>query len=254
MPTFAADAEFATTIPRIVHQTSRTELTDPRWKSAIKSVRHFHPGWEYRLWTHKRSLAYVDQFHPQLAPIFRGFERNIMRADVIRYVVMHDLGGVYCDLDYEFLRPYSYAGSELVLALEFDSAYGDIADQIAGFVFASRPGHPFWHDVLEAIRSQPPSTNSYHDVVDATGPGFLTRIYKANRDRYNGVRVEPRPAFNPLRARGRQERAMLLNNGVTYGLHHACGSWKERWKLAYFRQKIEKLLVPQQARRSRSAA
>jgi hypothetical protein len=41
--------------------------------------------------------------------------------------------------------------------------------------------------------------------------------------------------------RGNNERAMLLNNDTTLGVHHAFGSWKERWTLTYFKQKLKQL-------------
>lgn len=229
-------------IPQIVHQTSRTERTDPRWRHAIQSVKRYHQNWQYILWTHERSMEYVEQHHPKLFPIFAGFERNIMRADVIRYVAMHDMGGMYCDLDYEFLRPYNYAGKDLVLGMEFDKNYGDAFEQVAGFVFASAPGHHFWKDVLDEVLRNPPKTETYQDVVDSTGPGFITRIFMKNRERYEGLCLEPRPVFSPFRMRGRNERELLLNSGMTHGIHHACGSWKERWTLAYLRRKLEKAL------------
>ncbi|MEM9185580.1 MAG: glycosyltransferase [Planctomycetota bacterium] len=226
------------TIPPILHQTSLTVEVPKRWRHTVAASQEMHPGWRYELWTNDRARRYVADHHPELAETFNAYERDIMRADVIRYVVMHDLGGVYCDLDYEFLRPYDYRGADLVVAMEFARDYGDELDIVAGFFLASAPGHPFWADVLAELTERPPTTGSYHDVVDATGPGMLTRVFFANRHKYAGVRVEPRPAFSPFRMRGANERQVLLNSGVTYGIHHAWGSWRERWSATYFKTKI----------------
>lgn len=228
-------------IPQVLHQTSRTADVPARWRHCVSATRQMHRGWRYELWTNARSREYVAWRHPDLAPTFAAYERDIMRADVIRYVVLHDMGGVYCDLDYEFIRPYAYGEAELLLAMEFQRAYGDNLDVIAGFLLASSPGHPFWRDVLDELIANPPTTGSYHDVVKATGPGLLTRVYFKNRDRYRGVRVAPRPVFSPYRIRGRNEKLQLLNSGVTHGIHHAWGSWRERWTPAYFRTKAAKL-------------
>ena len=38
-------------IPRIIHQTWKTETIPPQWEAAQRSWRDAHPGWEYRLWT-----------------------------------------------------------------------------------------------------------------------------------------------------------------------------------------------------------
>lgn len=228
-------------IPRILHQTSRTAEIPPRWRHTVDATRKMHADWQYELWTNERSRQYVSEHHPELAKTFNSYERDIMRADVIRYVILNDFGGVYCDLDYEFIRPYDYSGADLVLAMEFDRSYGDHDDVIAGFFLASAPGHAFWGDVLQYLLEYPPHTTTYRDVVSATGPRMLSRVFFANREKYQTVRVEPRPVFSPYRMRGRNEREMLLNSGVTHGLHHAWGSWRERWSPTYFKTKAAKV-------------
>ena len=229
-------------IPQIIHQTWKSQTVPVRWQSAVDSVRRYHQGWAYRLWTDAEMDGHVRQHQPELFPIYRDLEKNIMRADVFRYVLMHDLGGLYCDLDYEFLRPYEYGDAELVLSDEFSISYGNSVDQIANYVFASRPGHPFWKDVIADIIKNPPRVSAYHDVIDATGPGFLSRIFFANRNRYEGVLVTSKPVFSPTRLHGSLERKILLNSGVTFGMHLGSGSWKERWTVAYVRTKFAKAL------------
>jgi mannosyltransferase OCH1-like enzyme len=124
-------------IPRIIHQSWKTDQLPWRWKNTMASVKRWHPDWEYRLWTDEKADAYVREQHPDFYPIYAGFSRGIMRADVMRYILMYDQGGMYCDLDYEFIRPYNYGKSNLVLGCEFDRAFGDPRDQVANYVFAS---------------------------------------------------------------------------------------------------------------------
>jgi hypothetical protein len=49
------------------------------------------------------------------------------------------------------------------------------------------------------------------------------------------VAVNPKQAFSPLRARGRNESASMIESGA-YGIHHAWGSWKERTAGHYLRK------------------
>ena len=230
-------------IPRILHQSWKSKKLPWRWKHTIAAVKRWHPEWEYRLWDDEMINVYVQEHYPDFYPIFSGFSRNIMRADVMRYILMHDFGGMYCDLDYEFIRPYAYSDSELVLGYEFDRSCGDPVDQIANFVFASVPGHAFWKDVLNDLQRNPPQASSYLDICEATGPGLLSRIYRENINNksYGNVKLEPRRVFHPFRMRGRNEVQILLNNGITTGIHHASGSWKERWSLTYLKEKFRKL-------------
>ena len=229
-------------IPKIIHQLWRADTPPLRWRRAVESVKRCHPGWEYRLWTDYAMELHVRRSHPKLYTIYAGFERNIMRVDVFRYVLMYDLGGLYCDLDYEFIRPYDYRGDRAVLSLERDVDYGDPQNLIANYFFASEAQHRFWRDVLDEIILRPPVAKSFHDVVKATGPGLLTRIFDRAPGRYADMKLTPQPVFSPQRIHGAHERRIYLNNGHTYGFHHGWGTWKERWRLDYLLPKVKRLL------------
>lgn len=229
-------------IPRQVHQLWKTNNIPKRWRSAVASIKRHHKKWAYRLWTDAAIDCYVRQHHPGLYPVFAGFERNIMRADVFRYILMHDIGGVYCDLDYEFVRPYEYADADVILSLERDKSYGYKDDSVANYFFASKPGHPLWKDILDDLQNSPPKTETYLDVVDATGPGLVSRVLWRNWANYQGVMLTEKPVFSPQRIHGRYERKAYCNSGITYGFHHGSGSWKDRWSMTYLKAKAIKLL------------
>jgi len=229
-------------IPKIVHQLWKNREIPARWKAASEAVRRYHRGWEYRLWTDAAIDEYMRREHPDFYPVFAGFNRHIMRLDVFRYVLMNDIGGLYCDLDYEFLRPYNYGDAEVVLSLEYDVAFGHDADQIANYVFASVAGHPLWADILADVQANPPYSERSVEVCTVTGPALVTRIFFANRERYSGAELTPQPVFSPRRVHGHRERKMYINSGITYGFHYGWGSWRERWTLSYLKAKIPRLL------------
>jgi mannosyltransferase OCH1-like enzyme len=234
-------------IPRIVHQLWKDKNVPARWRKAIASVRRYHKGWEYRLWTDALIDDYVRTKHPRFYPVFTGMNRHIMRIDVFRYVLMHDIGGLYCDLDYEFVRPYDYGDAGIVFAKEFDVAFGDPQDQVANFFFASVPGHPLWRDVLDDLQQRPPYAAESIDVCLVTGPWYLSGIFFKNQSRYDGVRLESKPVFSPTRIHGRREQKFYVNSGITYGFHHGWGSWRDRLSLAYLKEKAFKLFRPEAA-------
>ena len=161
-------------IPRIIHQLWKNDEIPSRWRDAAGSVRRYHKGWEYRLWTDELMDRHVRVNHPEFYKVFSGLNRHIMRVDVFRYMLMNDFGGLYCDLDYEFVRPFDYSNADVVLSLEYDEAYGDDVNQIANYVFASVPGHDLWKDLIASIQTDPPFTASPLDVCIATGPWFVT--------------------------------------------------------------------------------
>ena len=106
-------------IPRIIHQTWKDSAVPKKWHPFIKAVKEMNPTWEYRLWTDNDNDEFVAEEFPDFVDIFRGFSRNIMRADVIRYLIMYKIGGVYLDLDYEVLAPFDF---ELTFVLPLTEA------------------------------------------------------------------------------------------------------------------------------------
>jgi mannosyltransferase OCH1-like enzyme len=227
-------------IPKVVHQLWKTATIPPRWHETAASVKRLHEGWEYRLWTDEAMYRHVESHHPELYPIFMGFNRHMMRVDVFRYILMHDLGGMYCDLDYEFLRPFDYGDAEVVLSHEFQRAYGDDLDHIANYVLASVPRHQLWVDILDDVRTNPPVSKSAPDICTVTGPGLISRVALGNRHRYRGVVFTDKPLLSPRRVHGRHERKFYINSGNIYGFHHGWGSWKERITGTYVRKKLRK--------------
>jgi mannosyltransferase OCH1-like enzyme len=118
-------------IPKIIHQTWKTDEIPYRWQAAVSSVKRYHPGWDYRLWTDQTMDDFVRIQRPDFYPVFKAFPYEIMRADSFRYCLMAEIGGLYCDLDYEFLRPYDYGDKQVVFSKERSTSYGDPADTVA---------------------------------------------------------------------------------------------------------------------------
>jgi mannosyltransferase OCH1-like enzyme len=225
-------------IPKICHQLWKDTEIPKKWQASHAANKRILPDWEHILWTDDKMDDYVKKNHPEFYPIYAGFNRHIMRVDVFRYILMHDIGGIYCDMDFEFLRPFDFSQDELVMSMERDINYGDAHNGVANYFFASAPGHQLWKDCLADLQNNPPSTDTYLDVLKTTGPGFLSRIFFANCDQYESVNLTPRPAFSPYRTHGPNERKHYLNSGMTYGFHIGAGTWKERGGWLYWKRKL----------------
>lgn len=184
---------------------------------------------------------FVKEKFPNFYLIWSALPKMIMKADIFRYLLMYDMGGMYFDLDYEMLRPYDFSGKRLVLPKERSISYGDSVEAIGNCVFASVPRHIFWNDVIENLKANPPWVDSYVDVGNATGPAFLTKIYNTNRDGYADITVPERINFHPLRPHSKREYRQLIANSDVYGIHHGWGSWKERLTAVYFKRKTQKI-------------
>ncbi len=206
-------------IPKLLHQTAKTADIPERWKAFQSRVRELHPDWTYRLWTDDDNRELVRRECPDLFDLFQKLPKNIMRADVIRYVLMYRLGGLYMDLDYEMLKPFDLLQYDLVLPLEPHTYY-------CNAIFASAPGHPFFKAVLDELAATPPLDPAV-DAVVATGPGLVSRVYRRVGASLANAYTPESPLFIPMTPRNRREYRRIVDAGVAYGIHHCDGSWRE---------------------------
>ena len=78
-------------IPKIIHQTWKTKDVPKKWLSYVNKIQKLNPDWKYVLWTDDDNDAFVKKEFPGFYKIFNGFSRGIMRADVIRYLIMYKI-------------------------------------------------------------------------------------------------------------------------------------------------------------------
>jgi mannosyltransferase OCH1-like enzyme len=215
-------------IPKLIHQTAKTPEIPPACRPFVEKLRALHPGWTYRLWTDEDNLELVRTRMPEFLEVYQKLPKNIMRADVIRYVMMYVLGGLYLDTDYEFIRPFDLLDHDVVLPLESDgTGTGNNASvRVANAIFAAVPGHPFWKMVLDDLMANPP-LGSDVNILSATGPLFLTRLYQRARDAGMKIHTPAPILFARMPPRTKMEHRAILRGTESYGIHHCFGSWRE---------------------------
>ncbi|MCJ1379441.1 hypothetical protein MMC17_002542 [Xylographa soralifera] len=160
-----------------------------------------NPTWRHEVLTDGGCDEYVrDRFveRPDIVSLFTGLKDNILRADLIRYLVLLGDGGIYSDIDTESLRPidewvppeYKDA-TNAVLGVEYDTFGQDPAPallivQFVNWTIMSKSRHPLMDlTVRNAIRAiealaekQQVSLGqiqaTFNDVLASTGPALLT--------------------------------------------------------------------------------
>lgn len=241
-------------IPKIIHQIWFS------WKSneipAIhleyqKKLIDLHPEWQYKLWKDEENYEFVKQHYPDFYETFMALPKNIMRADVIRYLIMYKLGGLYLDLDYEMIKPFDLLEPDLVLPYNRQIRFGDAYDGFGNCIFASRPGHSFWKYVLDDLRT---NTN-YEETFSAlsskpyftrrttleeaiTGPVLLTKTFFSVQHKLNNSVFPNREEFHP--PVNRSNSAKVFEN--TYGIHHCSGSWRDKSIIKKIRFRLNEFL------------
>ncbi len=212
-------------IPKLIHQTAKTAELPDDCKPYVEKLKALHPDWTYKLWTDADNLELVKTRMPDFLDVYTRLPKNIMRADVIRYVLMYTHGGLYLDTDYEMLKPFDMTQHDVVLPWESVDRPGQAA-RVANAIFASVPGHPFWRMLIDDLIAHPPLAPDV-EVIDATGPGFVTRMYYRARDAGLDIVTPARDVFCPAPPRLMREYNAIVARGVSYGIHHCFGSWRD---------------------------
>ena len=215
-------------IPKIIHQTAKSSRIPDQWIPYQAAAKDLHRDWEYRLWTDAENLALVAETAARWMPLYQSLPRNIMRADMIRYVILQKYGGMYFDFDYEFFRSFDLLHERLVLPSESDPGDEII---LGNCILASEPGHPFWERALTELEKGFSGLGRRvleEDVIWITGPGLLTRTYQRYFQSDSSICVPPRNSFHPRTPRNRQEYDAVRAIPGVYGVHHCAGTWRAR--------------------------
>ena len=212
-------------IPKLIHQTAKTSDISPACREYQQTVRRLHPTWRYQLWTDVDNANFVRSEFPDFFATFEALPKNIMRADVIRYLLMYRMGGLYLDLDYEMLKPFDKLDHDIVLPFESDGDFGPGNDRVCNSIFAAAPGHPLFKMAIDDLQAYPPTPDA--EVIAATGPVFLTRIFRSAVAAGIDVFTPARPLFSPPTPQNKRQYQGIVTQGVSYGIHHCHGSWRE---------------------------
>jgi mannosyltransferase OCH1-like enzyme len=79
-------------IPRVIHQTWKTEDVPAAWKDFQQSWRDAHPGWAYKLWTDADNRRLIAERYVWFLSTYDAFPREIQRVDAAKYFILHSEG------------------------------------------------------------------------------------------------------------------------------------------------------------------
>ncbi|KAB5596256.1 glycosyltransferase C17G8.11c [Ceratobasidium theobromae] len=190
----ATDAPTTERIPRIIHQTWKTDVLPERWQSVSKTCRDLMPDYEYMLWTDQASDDFIAEHYPWFLATFRGYTYPIQRADTIRYFVLHHYGGVYLDLDVGCRRRLDPLLTYPVVLPK------TIPVGVSNDLMFAEKEHPFMIQTIHALMTFDINyVINYPTVMFSTGPMFLSAQLSLFASRHpdlaNQVRVLSKPLY-----------------------------------------------------------
>lgn len=178
-----------------------------------------NPDWRYEVLTDGNDMGYVEYHYgaegfnrPDIVAFYRDVKAPIIKADLLRYLIMYADGGVYADIDVEAMKPmskfiperYDHKDINMVIGVEIDEPewkdhpiLGPKSRSFCQWTFMCKPHLPVMMRLVENImtwlvevaRTQNVPLGEvvldFDEVISGTGPSAFTKaiIAQLNADR-----------------------------------------------------------------------
>ncbi|RAH76240.1 hypothetical protein BO86DRAFT_393582 [Aspergillus japonicus CBS 114.51] len=181
---------------------------EPRDLLVARSWPEKNPRHRYEVLTDENDLYYVETHYgpeglnrPDIVEVYRSLNARIIKADLLRYLIMYVDGGIWADIDVEALRPldrfiperFTEDEMDLVIGVEIDepefndhAILGQKSQSFCQWTFMSKPRHPVmmrlvdnilaWLHELSVQQGKPIGELEldFDDVISGTGPSAFT--------------------------------------------------------------------------------
>lgn len=169
-----------------------------------------HPSWDFRLWDESNLPPLRNQRVYDQAETIAPSSEGQLRADVARYELLLDAGGVWIDADLECLRPID----SLLDGVECFAGWESEHRWVNNAIFGSVPGHPFLADLVRGLPANVRRKRGARPNV-LTGPQYVTPVYRRHA---KAVTVFPKNYFYPYLWNQLERRGEDFTG--SYAVHH----------------------------------
>ncbi|KAM7210745.1 hypothetical protein V8F06_013874 [Rhypophila decipiens] len=187
---------------------------EPRDLNTAKTWVNLNPEYRYEVLTDSNDMYYVE-YHfgpegfnrPDIVEFYRSVKAAIVKADLLRYLVMYAEGGLYADIDVEDMKPlskfiperYDHKDIDLVIGVEIDEPdwknhpiLGPKSRSFCQWTFMSKPQQPVMMRLIEQIMTWLNGVAKEQDVplaevkldfdqiISGTGPSAFTNAIIAD--------------------------------------------------------------------------
>lgn len=161
--------------PQKIWQTWKVDPIDFEERDAVNARTwvNKNPEMRYEVLTDANDLTYVEEHfgpnglnRPDIVDFYRTVNLPIIKADLLRYMVMYADGGVYADIDVEALKPvnrfiperYNEKDIDMIVGVEIDQPFfqkhpilGKKSMSFCQWTIISRPHQPVMLKLIENI-------------------------------------------------------------------------------------------------------
>ncbi|KAF3760583.1 family 32 glycosyltransferase [Cryphonectria parasitica EP155] len=205
-----------------------------------------NPDWRYEVLTDGNDVRYVEYHYgpegfnrPDIVAFYRDVTASIIKADLLRYLIMYAEGGVYADIDVEAMKPmskfiperYDHRDIDMVIGVEIDEPewkdhpiLGPKSRSFCQWTFMCKPQLPvmmrlvenIMHWLVDVANNQTVPLGDvvldFDEVISGTGPSAFTNaiIAQMNVDRLSTPEITW-DTFHDLDESKLVDRVLVLN-------------------------------------------
>ena len=218
-----------TTIPPVVHiiwygvdAPSPLDHPNQKYRRGYSSILK-NSNCEVKVWT-KSDCEHLIQQYPEYEGIYRQ-ANNIMKYDIMRYLIVYCCGGTYLDADIVLKKSLANITAKECFFIEnivplsrnnpgyhepIRKGVLEHPIRISNYAFSSKPYNPIFMEFLAEVRRRmyvQPAPKSDYDVLYLTGPDVVTTVIHAMK-KVISINIVSK----------------LVSNGI---LEHTCaGEWR----------------------------
>jgi mannosyltransferase OCH1-like enzyme len=208
-------------IPKIIHQTWKTKDIPEKWKKSQEEWQRLHPDWLYILWTDKDIRNHIKNNHPDFLELHDNYEYPIQRADMIRYFILYDYGGLYSDLD---LYPSENIEKYITSNLNYFVHSANI-DTITNAFMISPKNSQIMKKIIMHLKDDLPfyAIGKHLKIHFSTGPNLVDKVIQKHVD--IPYSILPRKKFYPYSSSEDKFYTDDMDNIVIMPIKNTSGSW-----------------------------
>ena len=161
-------------IPETIHQTFSSVHLESKMHDAVQSWLNLNPSYEYRFHDDADQIEFLrNYFDKRVLEAYLKLKEGAFRADLWRYCILYEFGGVYVDVDAVCLAPLNdFINSEIEFTVPAEKGTGGPAHTVFNAFICSSARHPFLARTIEYV-TELIHCSSRYDGFTMVGPGGL---------------------------------------------------------------------------------
>ena len=215
-----------TSIPKILHQFWTGDEMPWEIKLLCETLKEVNSDWEYKLWTEEsiKEIPILKKHYEHFSKV----TKSNSQSDIVRYAVLYEYGGMWCDTDIEGIKSFNslIENKDLVIAHEL-------------------PNHPhlICSCVIGSVKGNLKIKNILDKIIKANfkgffGPGFLSKMLITD-DQY----IYPFDTFCPYYCCSTARNSPEEYPENTYCVHHWHATWTGGTRyIESYKKNIKKVL------------